>query len=139
MPIHHLEIEIEYDFELIGLSSHEKDYRLAWSLNRTMGWHLARQNDLEVTRGCSTLNYAQFKYVLPYEKTIFVLIDNKTEYGMLMAELPQFDFLLKVENAPQELDDNFFSRLKKTPFLIASFPLTMEKLKHKHLLISEEK
>lgn len=135
VAIYHLDIEVEYDFELIGLSSHEKDYRLAWALNRNMGWRLSRKEDLELKRDHSISYFAQFQYVLPFEKTIFTLIDNKTEDGLLITELAQFDYLLKAENAPWELDDLFFRQLKKTPFLIAAFPLQLEKLKNKHLLM----
>jgi hypothetical protein len=139
VPIYHLDIEIEYDFELIGLSSHEKDYRLAWSLNRQMGWSLKRTNDIELARPEGFLTCACFEYTTLHEKTKFTLLDNKSDAGLLMAELPQFDFLLKIENLQQPLSDDFYRQLKKTPLLIASFLLATEKLKNKHYLLTTPK
>ena len=59
MAFHTLEIEDEYDFEIIGVSSHEKDYRLAWSLNKTLGWRLVRIEDAVVEGKRSTTHHAR--------------------------------------------------------------------------------
>ncbi|MCK6648454.1 MAG: IPExxxVDY family protein [Bacteroidia bacterium] len=48
MAKHTLEIEFDYDFVLIGIVSHEKDYRLAWSINNLMDLQLTKQDSLEI-------------------------------------------------------------------------------------------
>jgi hypothetical protein len=45
---HTLEIQYDYDFALIGISSHEKDYRMCWALNNKLGLELVKVNSLEI-------------------------------------------------------------------------------------------
>lgn len=48
MGKHTLEIEYDYDFVLIGISSHEKDYRFCWALNNKLKLELVKQDSLEI-------------------------------------------------------------------------------------------
>jgi len=45
---HTLKIEYDFDFVLIGISSHEKDYRICWALNNVLGLDLTKKNSLEI-------------------------------------------------------------------------------------------
>lgn len=42
-----LEIEDSFDFRVIGVSCHEKDYRLVWALNSISGFDFTRMDDLK--------------------------------------------------------------------------------------------
>ena len=42
---YHLEEEYEYDFDLYGISSHEKDYRICWAINNSLGLSLERTTE----------------------------------------------------------------------------------------------
>ena len=48
MKKHLLEIEYDYDFVLIGISSHEKDYRVCWALNNKLGLELVKTEPFEI-------------------------------------------------------------------------------------------
>ena len=48
MAKHTLEIEYDFDFVLIGISSHEKDYRFCWALNKKLGLELVKNESLEI-------------------------------------------------------------------------------------------
>lgn len=48
MGKHTLEIEYDFDFLLIGISSHEKDYRICWALNNKLGLNLVKQESFEI-------------------------------------------------------------------------------------------
>lgn len=139
MAVYTLEITEDFGFDLIGLSSHERDYRLAWSLNRNMGWKLTRLEDLmcETKRGISS--YPQFRYLNLTDQTVITLIDNKTQEGLFLPELSQFDYVLKIENSRDPLDDHFLRKLKRTPFLMTAFQVDVEKLKSKRNLLFEYK
>jgi hypothetical protein len=39
---HTLSFELEFDFEVIGISCHQKDFKLCWSINETTGWELKK-------------------------------------------------------------------------------------------------
>ncbi len=137
MPIYTLEIEDNYDFDLIGISSHEKDYRLAWALNKCMFWRMVRIADIDVQQKSSRSAHGQFRFSHPIEQTVITLIDNKTQDGFFMQELQQFDYLLKIENERFGCDDAFYKKLRTTPFVLTAYPLQIEKLKSKQNLLYE--
>jgi hypothetical protein len=41
-------IDYEFNFELVGLTSTAKGYKLAWEINQALGIHLIKQPDLIV-------------------------------------------------------------------------------------------
>ncbi len=139
MAFHTLEIEDEYDFEIIGVSSHEKDYRLAWSLNKTLGWRLVRIEDAVVEGKRSTTHHARFRWTHPVDQTVFTLIDNKTPEGTFMPELIQFDYLLKIEQPSESVMKKLQSGLRNTDFVLAFQRQEVDKLKHKDILLDENR
>ena len=48
MGKHTLNIEYDYDFKLICISSHEKDYRICWALNNILELDLTKSEPLEI-------------------------------------------------------------------------------------------
>jgi hypothetical protein len=44
-----LEIEYSYDFELLGIASSARSYKLAWEVNRVLHVSLRKHDDLRVT------------------------------------------------------------------------------------------
>lgn len=61
MAKHTLEIEYDYDFVLIGISSHEKDYRFCWALNNKLKLELVKKDSLEIKgKKQSTPSYFSF-------------------------------------------------------------------------------
>ena len=139
MAFHTLEIEDEYDFEIIGVSSHEKDYRLAWSLNKTLGWRLVRIEDAVVEGKRSTTHHARFRWTHPVDQTVFTLIDNKTPDGTFMPELIQFDYLLKIEQPSESVMKKLQSGLRNTDFVLTFQRQEVDKLKHKDILLDENR
>ena len=139
MAFHTLEIEDEYDFEIIGVSSHEKDYRLAWSLNKSLGWRLVRIEDVVVDGKRSTTQHARFRWMHPVDQTVFTLIDNKTPDGTFMPELIQFDYLLKIEQPSESVMKKLQSGLRNTDFVLAFQRQEVDKLKHKDILLDENR
>jgi hypothetical protein len=139
VAFHTLEIEDEYDFEIIGVSSHEKDYRLAWSLNKTLGWRLVRIEDAVVEGKRSTTHHARFRWTHPVDQTVFTLIDNKTPEGTFMPDLMQFDYLLKIEQPSESSMKKLQSGLRKTDFVLAFQRQEVDKLKYKDNLLDENR
>jgi hypothetical protein len=132
-----LDIEDNFDFELIGISSHEKDYRLAWALNKRMGWRMIRKTDIELIGKKLMTVHAQFSYVHPQDQTVITLIDNKTPEGLFLPEVTQFDYVLKIESPREDCDDAFFRKIRSTPFVLTAYPIEIQKLKSKHNLLHE--
>jgi len=137
VPIYTLEIEDNYDFDLIGISSHEKDYRLVWAMNKRMLWRMARIAEISMSQKDVTSLHGQFRFEHPIEQTVITLIDNKTQDGYFMQELQQFDYLLKIEGERKNCDDAFYKKLRSTPFVLTAFVLQIDKLKTKQNLLYE--
>ncbi|MCB0381697.1 MAG: IPExxxVDY family protein, partial [Flavobacteriales bacterium] len=53
-----LSLEEDYDFALLGISCHTKDYRLCWELNKVLNFDLVRSTDLEINK--TTINKSSF-------------------------------------------------------------------------------
>jgi hypothetical protein len=139
VAFHTLEIEDEYDFEIIGVSSHEKDYRLAWSLNKSLGWRLVRIEDVVVDGKRSTTQHARFRWMHPVDQTVFTLIDNKTPDGTFMPDLVQFDYLLKIEQPTESTMEKLLVGLRQNDFVLTFQRQEVEKLKFKDNLLDENR
>ena len=139
MAFHTLEIEDEYDFEIIGVSSHEKDYRLAWSLNKSLGWRLVRIEDAVVEGKRSTTHHARFRWTHPVDQTVFTLIDNKTPEGTFMPDMAQFDYILKIEQPSESTMEALFNELRETKLVLAFQLQNVDKLKFKSNLLDEDR
>ena len=48
MAKHVLKVADDYDFVLIGISSHEKEYRICWALNNKFNFELTKIDSLEI-------------------------------------------------------------------------------------------
>lgn len=81
MGKHTLEIEYDYDFLLIGISSHEKDYRLCWAINNKFGIELSKQDSLEI-KGKKQTTPSYFSFFLFEDQDAFkefVVVANLSE------------------------------------------------------------
>lgn len=135
MATHYLDFEFEYDFDLIGISSHVKEYRLVWAINKMMNWNLTRKNDHSIAQKNGFSEHAVYEFFDGLDKSTYTLIENHSPDGFLLPELPQWDFVLKVEHHHNEMDIEVFRALKKINLVQAITVLTTEKLKSKQNLI----
>lgn len=134
-----LDIEFDYDFLLIGISCHEKDYRLCWAINKQLGIELSKEPDLEIkgkkqveTTGHSLFMFVDEEHYIEY----FVITNRSAQGGMLVPEHKQADFLLKVTGAvTPEQKDHILAGLKKLPMVLTSFSINPNVLKSKQNLV----
>jgi hypothetical protein len=138
MAIHFLEMDEDehFEFELFGISSRERDFRLAWSLNLTLDWQLERVEDVEVGQREGVSRHSRYVYTDPEDQTVFVLLANSSEGGWLLAQWSSFDFLLKVKATAEYSPEQLSKVVRKVPGVLAVFPLELEKIKSKYNLIN---
>lgn len=137
MPTYKLDISDEFDFQLIGISSHEKDYRVAWAINLALGWNLERQDEI-TTLSKNKKSYSDhgvFTYEAEEEKSMFVLVENRSSSGLLLPSLQQFQYLLKVENLIDERIQDIIVELKKSPLILTAYEVPLNAAKEKQNLI----
>jgi len=121
--LHKLNVDYKHDFMLIGIASHENDYRLSWALNNELNFNFTKVND-------TVISHPKHKIEIPYS-TYFsdnpidlgcYLISNKSEMGFLLPNLKNIDFILRI---PQDLEGNFMDelllKLKQVDIVITAF------------------
>lgn len=97
----------EIDFELIGVVSPMKEYKLAWHLNQLGIFHLVKEDDIKI-------EFAEQKVIrisnlaAETDFTMVHLLRNKLAgagtvgFKYLLPELRQFDYLIKLKNTLQD-------------------------------------
>lgn len=114
MAKHTLEIEFDYDFVLIGISSHEKDYRLCWTVNNALNLQLSKQESLEI-KGKKQTTPSFFSFFLFEKQDDFIdyaIIANLSESKTVeQTTSTLFDALDESDNEyliPEQKQMNYF-------------------------------
>jgi hypothetical protein len=128
-----LDINEDIEYQLVGVSCHENDYRFVWKLNRAMVWNLERADDLclEDTKG--KRSFPRFVHTTE-EFFSMTVIANHAGEGVAVPEWTHFDFLLKFENMPDELVEQALRDLRKIPGVLAAAVADPDKLKTRLVL-----
>ena len=97
-----LEVTYSYNFELLGVRTSLKGYKLAWELNKILQTHLVKQKDLVVHfRKGQTGSYDHYSFRTPLnELNLFRNRPAEAENGApeLVPEYPHFDFILMTQS-----------------------------------------
>ncbi len=109
-------------FTVIGISSHENDYRLSWSLNEQLGLELAQTDNL------ITDNNKEFSCFIHDDGYTLLLIANRCDNGFLLEKYKNFDYLLKFDFqlSDKELSE-WLNRLKEVPLIAAVVAIPLDK------------
>ena len=130
-----LEIDYYYDFELFGVISTAKGYKLAWEINKVLSIRLVKQPDhILSTKTQSAVSYSYFSYET--NAAMFKLFKNRpqeTELGklFLVPEYPHLDYILMIRGEDQLASSPLQEVLRNIPSieLIAFIPLDALKSK----------
>lgn len=131
-----LEPEDDIDFSIIGISSHIKDYRLSWEINRRMKIDLEKGEDLFAVDRENDYGFSTSMYFDEESHIECVLINNKNEGGVLVSDHPKLDFLLRVTGPQHEFEMEGFKReLMNIRSILTVVSLNPENLKSKMNLV----
>jgi hypothetical protein len=127
--IHTLEFEVEYDFNVLGISCHARDYRMAWLLNRGLLFDLSRKDEIKVIQKNGSSLHSMYHCELDYGRIHIYLMRNRTESGYLMPEFAQMDYLLKVEAAEENEFKEIMTDIRSLDQVI--YTLEIDPAKHR--------
>jgi len=136
--VHKLEVEPDFSFVLIGVSSHESDYKLIWALNSKLELKLARGANLVIPDTKTELNQEFSCYYGQSKEGNFQihLLSNKSENGFLIPELGNIDYFLKLTGEVYDLHKKkILDGLKETGLVLATFLIQPDTLKSKSRLV----
>jgi hypothetical protein len=127
-----LKIESKINFKVIGISSHENDYRLVWSINEKLRLQFLRINNL-------VIHHQKLKEDLEFSRYLFddsdryvkyYLINNHNPDGYLFPELKNLDFLIQIIGEINDTELKAFEKKLKTVDVVSTaFILQPEKIK----------
>lgn len=136
-----LQIEHTYDFDVLGLVSPVRDYKMAWLINRQLDLDLIKWEDLEIEfLSDPQLKISQYFLSLPHGYV--QLLKNKAlntnkQVSYLIPELKSMDYFLLVQDQTFQISINtFVNELAKIPFIQNVMKLDVSKLKSKENLLT---
>lgn len=136
-----LQIEPAFDFDLLGIVSPIREYRMAWLVNQELDLNLVKVDDLELEfLNAEKLEIAQYFLSLPHG--FIQLLKNKAinstqQLAYLIPELKNLDYFLLVQDETEELDlINFVKKLSQNPLVQSIVRIDISKLKSKENLLT---
>lgn len=125
---HILTFDVVYDYDLIGVCSHNSDYNLVWAINDHLNMRFARTEDyFYVTNKKGQASHFPYYYLCDEANgREFYLIKNKMEKNFLIAEKPQVDFFLFIKGNPLDNLDAFIAKLREIPAVLTTFSFDAE-------------
>ncbi len=136
-----LQVEHQYDFDLLGLVAPLRDYKMAWVVNNLLGIRLIKCEDFEL----EFLNQPDLvisQFILEKEHGFIQLLKNRSfsDSGQtlyLVPELKIVDYFLLLQDYTQELNLNLYrEQLSKNKFVQNVVKLDISKLKSKENLLT---
>ncbi|HAW51205.1 MAG TPA: IPExxxVDY family protein [Flavobacteriales bacterium] len=130
-----LNVNDDYDFSLLGISCHAKDYRLCWEINKALNVDLEKQHYI-FSEKQSDKAFSNAAYFDEENHIDYVLISNKNEGGVLIPEHSQLDYFIKIQGPQHEfIAEDSRSALLNIDFVLAVVELNPSELKSKMNLI----
>jgi len=97
-----------FDFDLIGMVTTAKEYKVAWYINQALHTHLIKMPDISIEfSGNEWIKVSNFKMETDHQK--IELVKNKLvaspnkSYQNLLEEVKQFDFFLKYKDETEQI------------------------------------
>lgn len=133
-----LEIQYSFDFELVGIRTSLKGYKLAWHLNQGLQTHLVKQKDLEVHLKKGSVAFDHFAYQTPLNA--LHLFRNRASLAenaspALVPEFPHFDFILMTQSEESLRGNRLQEYLRNLPSVEWAALIPLSALKSKENFI----
>jgi len=110
-------------FTVIGISSHENDYRLSWSINEQIGLALSQTDSLIID---SEKEFSRFVHE-DDEKRI-TLVSNRCDNSFLLEKHKNLDYFLQFDTQLSETEiSEWLHDLKKVPLVSTAYQLPFDK------------
>jgi hypothetical protein len=130
-----LDISYSYDFDLLGIISPLKGYKMAWEINNCLNIKLVKDKDLCISfKNGIDQNFSQFSY--SGEAWVLKLFRNKPlesdqSKTTLVPEFPHYDFILLTQSDDPTKSNRLQEVLRLIPSveLVAFIPLGALKAK----------
>jgi len=136
MSIFQLNLDEDYEFTLVGISCHSKDYRLCGELNKTLYTDLTRTKDLEIHKKDSINSHSFYEYIDEDNYLEYYLISNRGDNGFLIPEQKKVDFFFMAKgNISENHTNDVINKINTLSLVLTSFSIDPNLLKSKQNLL----
>ena len=131
-----LTFEEDYDFSLIGISCHSKDYRLCWELNKVLSTDMVRTTDLEISKKDKISAFSFYEFIDDANYLEYYLISNRGNGGHIIPEQKTMDFFLMIKgNISDNHTKECIANINSLSLVLTSFNVDPNQLKSKQNLL----
>jgi hypothetical protein len=120
-----LNIESDYEYEMIGLCSHNQDYRIIWELNHHLGLSFIKSDDdyLNYSKKTTVVsNHSMYLNVEDQnESPQLIVIKNKANGSCIIPELAQIDYFMFIHNDYSFDRENWMIKCRNMPSVLTAF------------------
>ena len=128
--------DFEFEFQVIGISSHVKDYRLSWELNKKFGIELAKEEEVIFsTKKGDKAEFSMYFHQDEIEEKDVRLISNKHNGRHLVPEQKAADFFLLLYDYDDIDAGDMLREIRKINVVLTAFELDVNTLKSKENLV----
>jgi len=137
-------IEHEYEFEVLGLVSSVKEYKLAWFINKKLDINMVKQEDISF-HFTKKDQIVISNYLYKIEHSSFLLLKNRSypidnlipdKNPWLLPEVWQYDYIIRLKGNINSMSvDNILNEIKSLPIVQYICKLNIESLRSKENLI----
>lgn len=121
----------EYDYSLIGITTHEKDYRLCWLINKHLNLNFERIEDIEIChrKTETTTSYSVYECPIEAELLSFYIISNSKMKEHLLSEVKHANYLFMIKGEYDESEkESLILKLKSVKNIMLAFNIDMESI-----------
>lgn len=131
-----LVLEENYPYFIIGISCSTPDYRLCWSLNKTLGISLKRDKSIDIySKNGHVTAHSLFEYTDEEFNTKYRFIENKNGSSRFLPESHQADYLLIIDESDKIEIHELLNEINKITHVILAFKIDIDSLKQKQNLM----
>ena len=117
MPKQLLRIELDTSFYLFGISCHLKDFRFAWTINKSLSVDFKKSKPY--VKG-NDLEFSQYEHQLDLNS--IYLFANKSQDGFLITKKKQVDYWILLHNTVGEKTiSHYISKIRKIQSVLTVF------------------
>ncbi|MCZ6693001.1 MAG: IPExxxVDY family protein [Bacteroidetes bacterium] len=134
-------VDYDYNFNLIGMISPVKDYKLIWSINNQLKVRLVKNTDL-ILEYLNQQKLVISNFLFETENSSLRILKNKAEDGdelkksYLLPELKNFDYFLMLEGSGDTFNiSELEGKLKNLEIIQYLTKIDVSKLKSKENLV----
>lgn len=127
-----LSLDEELGFDVVGITSHQSDYKLVWNVNNTLNLHLVKsEKDLSVynEKKDTEITFPYYYFEDELDRVSYFLIKNKNELDYLIPEAPSIDYFLFLTNNYIIDVIDFIGKLRQIDAVLGVFAFDNQKFK----------